>query len=210
MCVASGSRSAQREQRDFAEQAVAHRIGRVRRDSDSHERSFAAAHPGDFSPEFARGFFALHGIRSERLAVRNAAHAEFEHCRKGRVVRRRIRERRDSREQSLASPGEGALEQLFPGQFRARRHEGPNPIEERESTERSTQRREIEMRVRIHEARREDHIAEFNIASGGRTGARANVGDDFAVDRDGSVLDRWSCNGKDRARVVAHGSMASP
>ena len=79
-------------------------------------------------------------------------------------------------------------------------------MEETEFLEKPAHHREIEMRMRVDEARHEDDIAELLVAGRlgrGRVSARTNPGDLVAFDDDRAVLDRRPRDRQNPVRVIA-------
>ena len=79
MCTATGKPQLARERRRGPEQRVGHRVRRVRRDADSHERRLARAHGEHLLAQLGDGALALRRIGTEGLAIADAAHAALQH-----------------------------------------------------------------------------------------------------------------------------------
>ncbi len=72
---------------------------------------------------------------------------------------------------------------------------------------RSTERRQLEVRVRIDKPRHDRHVAEVQIARA--FARRAHPGNSPVLDRQAAILDRWTLDridkpGRDRERAASH------
>jgi hypothetical protein len=151
---------------DRVEQRVGDRVGRVRRDADAHERRRPRAHRADGAFDVGERLGALQRIGTEDLAIRDPARTEREERVEGGVVVGGVAEGGDAARESFGGAEQrGGTEVVEGEQLALGRGERAHPVEEAEVLERTAEHGEVEMRVRVHEARREDAVTELLVAS---------------------------------------------
>jgi hypothetical protein len=172
------------------EQVLVHRVDRVRRDADPDELRGVGAEPLDRGGELRERGDALLRRRPEHLLVDDAARPELaqraHRCARGGGVG----ERRHPRREPLGHAEPRGVEQHLGGEHRrARAGERAHPVEEGELLEEAAHRRELEVRVRVHEPGEQQRVAELHVVAGRGRVSRAHVPDRPTVHRHRPVLD---------------------
>ena len=145
-------------------------------------------------------------VRPKHFAIRDAAHAELTHRTECGLVGRGIGERRGSCCDSLCDAEQRCVEELRVAELSGGGGERAHPLEERKASEQAAHRSEIEMRVRVHQAWREERVAQLFVAAAGSTWRVYTLtypDDAIVLSDDAAIRNRWRGHRNHPARVPA-------
>ena len=200
-------RDAATRARNQREERVGDRVRRVRRDADLLELRLEHVEQRELFREARRGLAHGGGIggRGEDFLIHDPAHAALAHRFEHHAGVAGVGEGRDAGAQPLDDSPARRVEEALGGHHRdLRALESRDPFAKGEILEQPAKDGELEMRVRVDEAREQRAVAEVAVGAVGSVVARADV-DDASRELDHrAVANRRRRDGEHPSRVVAN------